>query len=206
MGVRKDAGIRLGRYANLAQFTTSIWRCCGDNSTKRGIAMSDKKIANDDLYWLITNAPLLLKLKQEHVPLVNELISCRNRMWDEGVDIDIQLFHHLMQLAVDNKAKLRSEYSAYPEIAKYLDAEILGGPGQPDLKTKDGYPVEVKIGSFTSSALKQLMRYMDATGAEFGYACAKTLSVKLPNNIKFIQLDYKNNFYVIVENGGNKNA
>lgn len=168
--------------------------------------MSDKKIAIDDLYWLITNAPLLLKLKQEHVPQVSELISCRNSMWDDCVDIDIQLFHHLIQLAVDNKVKLRSEYSAYPEIAKYLNAEILGGPGQPDLKTKEGYPVEVKIGNFTHSALKQLLRYMDASGADFGFACAKTLSVKLPENISFIQLDYKNNCYVVVEDGGNENA
>ncbi len=41
-GVRKDAGIRLGRYANSVQFTTSNWRCGGDNSTKRGITMNTK--------------------------------------------------------------------------------------------------------------------------------------------------------------------
>ncbi|EEP7697476.1 hypothetical protein [Citrobacter freundii] len=168
--------------------------------------MSDKKISDDDLYWLISNAPLLLKLKQEGAPLVSELISCRNRMWDEGANLDIHLLDHLMQLAVDNKAKLRSEYSAYPEIAKYLNAEILGGPGQPDLKTKEGYPVEVKTGSFSHSALRQLLRYMDSAGADFGFACAKTLSVKLPENISFIQLDYKNNCYVVVEDGGNENA
>ncbi|EDV9203276.1 hypothetical protein T081_002175 [Salmonella enterica subsp. enterica serovar Monophasic] len=168
--------------------------------------MSDKKIANDDLYWLISNAPLLLKLKQENVPQVNELIECKNRMWDEGADIDLQLFLHLMELSVDHEAKLRSEYSAYPEIAKHLNAEVLGGPGQPDLITKEGYPVEVKIGNFTYTALKQLLRYMEATNAEFGYACAKTLSVKLPENIRFIKLDYKNNCYVIVTDGGNENA
>ncbi|HBR6849224.1 hypothetical protein KIN39_09465 [Klebsiella aerogenes] len=168
--------------------------------------MTDNKVTPDDVRWLITNAPLLLKLKKESAPLVSELINCRNLMWDEGTDLDINLLDHLMQLAVDNKAKLRSEYSAYPEIAKYLNAEILGGPGQPDLKTKEGYPVEVKIGSFTYSALKQLLRYMDAAGADFGFACAKNLSVKLPENISFIQLDYKNNCYVIVEDGGNENA
>ncbi|HGW2956438.1 TPA: hypothetical protein ACNP37_005187 [Raoultella ornithinolytica] len=168
--------------------------------------MSDKKISNDDLYWLITNAPLLLKLKQDHVPLVSELISCRNSMWDEGTDLDTNLLDHLMQLAVENKARMRSEYSSYQEIAKFLNAYVLGGPGQPDLITKEGYPVEVKIGSFTSSSLKQLLRYMNSTKADFGYACAKTISVKLPENIKFIQLDYKDNCYVIVEDGGNENA
>lgn len=90
--------------------------------------MPCQKISNDDLYWLISNSPLLLMLRQESAPLVSELISCRNRMWDEGADLDTNLFDHLMQLAVDNKAKLRSEYNAYPEIAKYLNAEILGGP------------------------------------------------------------------------------
>ncbi|WP_342021883.1 hypothetical protein [Escherichia coli] len=168
--------------------------------------MPGQKISNDDLYWLISNSPLLLMLRQESAPLVSELISCRNRMWDEGADLDTNLFDHLMQLAVDNKAKLRSEYNAYPEIAKYLNAETLGGPGQPDLKTKDGYPVEVKVDTFSPSALKQLLRYMDASGADFGFACAKTLSVKLPENIKFIQLDYKDNCYFVVKDGGNENA
>ncbi|QLA00891.1 hypothetical protein [Enterobacter sp. DSM 30060] len=167
--------------------------------------MSDKKITNDDLYWLITNAPLLFKLKQEQAPLVKELISCRNSMWDEGVDLDNNLLNHLMQLAVDNKARLRSEYSSYQEIAEFLNADVLGGPGQPDLVTKEGYPVEVKIGNFTSSALKQLLRYMDSAKADFGYACAKKLAVNLPENIRFIKLAYKNNIYV-VENGGSKNA
>jgi prophage antirepressor-like protein len=41
-GVRKDAGIRLGRYANSVQFTTSNWRCGGDNSTKREYHMNTK--------------------------------------------------------------------------------------------------------------------------------------------------------------------
>ncbi|EFI89745.1 hypothetical protein HMPREF9551_01223 [Escherichia coli MS 196-1] len=47
---------------------------------------------------------------------------------------------------------------------------------------------------------------MDASGADFGFACAKTLSVKLPENIKFIQLDYKDNCYFVVKDGGNENA
>ncbi|CAM7325029.1 hypothetical protein ESCOCP332B_26745 [Escherichia coli] len=47
--------------------------------------MPGQKISNDDLYWLISNSPLLLMLRQESAPLVSELISCRNRMWDEGV-------------------------------------------------------------------------------------------------------------------------
>ncbi|HCA8695142.1 TPA: hypothetical protein MYI72_002569 [Klebsiella pneumoniae] len=167
--------------------------------------MTDKKVTPDDLRWLITNAPLLLKLKHENAPNVNELIACRNKMWDEGDEVDLQLFLHLVEYAVDHKAKLRAEYSAYPEVAKYLDAVVLGGPGQPDLKTKDGYPVEIKTGNFTNSALKQLLRYMDDFGADFGFACAKSLSVKLPDNIKFIKLDYKNNCYVVVEDGGNNN-
>lgn len=106
------------------------------NLTTKVIAMTEKKVTPDDVRWLITNAPLLLKLKQENAPLVSELISCRNQMWDEGADLDTNLLDHLMQLAVDNKAKLRSEYSAYPEIAKYLNAEILGGPVNQTSKQK----------------------------------------------------------------------
>jgi hypothetical protein len=50
----------------------------------------------------------------------------------------------------------------------------------------DVAPVEVKRRRFTGSALRQLLRYMEAHGASRGIAVAPELGVALPDNITYV--------------------
>lgn len=49
-------------------------------------------------------------------------------------------------------------------------------------------PVEVKRGDFNIAAVRQLARYIDALGADIGYAVAPTLTAELPANMIFIEV------------------
>ncbi|GKX40025.1 hypothetical protein SOASR014_37640 [Pectobacterium carotovorum subsp. carotovorum] len=168
--------------------------------------MSDNNIPENDLHWLHLNAPLLLLLKNELPPTVKEVIDVKNSHHFDGIGCDSNLLDNLLILSSLFRIKSQEEYSAYPVIAEYLDAEILGEAGQPDLLTKDGFPVEVKVGNFNSAALRQLQGYMKKLGANRGYAFAKRLTIKLPENISFFQICFKEYEYEIVDNGGNENA
>lgn len=50
-------------------------------------------------------------------------------------------------------------------------------------------PVEIKLHKFDKRALSQLKRYMDFYNCAHGIAVAKSLDVKLPENIRFISTD-----------------
>ncbi len=55
----------------------------------------------------------------------------------------------------------------------------------------DGYeiPVEIKLNNFDKRALNQLRRYMRFYGCKHGIAVARTLTIELPESIRFISVD-----------------
>lgn len=66
----------------------------------------------------------------------------------------------------------------------------------PDFWVSNGIeyrPVECKLREFNKAALKQLLRYMNFYNCKSGYAIAKELTVKLPDNIIFIKYTGENN-------------
>lgn len=169
--------------------------------------MIKSSISDEQSKWLHENAELLLTLREELPPTVNQLIEISKQMYLSGNPHDNDLYNNLMLLSGLHSIAARSEYCAYPIIASHLDATILGEADQPDLITKDGYPIEVKVGNFNKAALIQLERYIDKLNASHGIACGKKLSVPLPTNISFIQIEFcsRKNSYTIVSKGDNEN-
>lgn len=53
---------------------------------------------------------------------------------------------------------------------------------------KENIPVEIKRKDFGKNALQQLKRYIKAYNCEHGIAVAERLTVKLPENIKFVPI------------------
>lgn len=170
--------------------------------------MTNRTISANDLQWLHHNAELLLLLRQDKIPTFGQLLEISKKMYLSGAQHDNVLFDNLIVLVGLNTNKSMDEYCAYPVIAEHLNATILGEAGQPDLITKDGYPVEVKTGTFDDAALRQLKRYMDKLEVSRGIACGRKLSTDLPEAIKFAQIkfDTTDNTYKIINEGGNENA
>lgn len=139
---------------------------------------------------VLANGRFLELMMKEQPPRVEDLISIRNQLWDEGIAPSMNLFLNLVCLAVLHEEKARSEISAYSVIAEYLGAEILGGPSKPDLLFSNDVPVEVKIGAFNVTALRQLNRYMASYRAEKGIAVGRELTVDLPPHICFIKIGF----------------
>lgn len=65
------------------------------------------------------------------------------------------------------------------------------GKHQPDIWVNilgEEIPIEVKLKTFDGKALKQLRRYMEFYRTDKGICVARTLSVRLPENIRFISI------------------
>ncbi|CAI1772671.1 Uncharacterised protein [Serratia fonticola] len=158
-------------------------------------------IDQDDLTWLINNAGLLLLLKGEPTPTVKQVIAAHERIASSGIKCDIDVYDSLIELAALHGIRARDEYCAYATVAEHLDADVVAGASNPDLITKDGIPVEVKVGHFNNGALLQLQRYMKQLNTNRGIACGSKLTVKLPDGVSFIgiKFDYDAGAYKITE-------
>lgn len=144
---------------------------------------------------------LLSLLKNASIPTLYEVLSTRDKCDINGDSYDKQILGNLIDIATVFDIRKRDEYCAYHILSSYLDAEIIAGPSNPDLITKNGVPVEVKVDIFNESALKQLLRYMEKLNSSTGIACGKRLTAILPENIKFICIRYdrKSGEYVVHE-------
>lgn len=67
--------------------------------------------------------------------------------------------------------KFKNDPSHIPDFWVKLDEELI--------------PVEIKLGAFNSTALKQLQRYMNFYKSPKGIAIGESLKTKLPENIMF---------------------
>jgi hypothetical protein len=109
-------------------------------------------------------------------------------------------------LAMDTSLKMfitwlndNTEYSQYPVFQKMIDtlipgASIVPPPLKHRLKPdffveREGLisPVEIKRGTFTNTAVKQLQRYMTAYNCVTGYAVAPKLAGTLASGMMFIE-------------------
>lgn len=91
----------------------------------------------------------------------------------------------------------------YQEIFKAHCKEILGDdyniydmkklqPKRPDAWVKYNeiiMPVEMKMGNFNYSALKQLQEYMKLYKCLYGIAIGSKTTIDLPDNIKFVEIE-----------------
>lgn len=157
----------------------------------------------DDFDWLRANAAMLLLLRNEHAPLVNDVINAHRSEVELGNEIDPDLFCHLATLATAVEIKQSSEYYAYQVVAAFVCGVVVGGPSQPDVIAPGNIPVEIKTGSIDDKALIQLQRYMKAMKSDKGILCGKVLDIVLPLGIEFIAITYdaKARAYQIVDNG-----
>jgi hypothetical protein len=136
------------------------------------------------------NGPLIALMFGEEPPTVQQVIDTRNALWRSGRDPSLQLFMNVVMYASLHLEKLRSEHAAYAEVAEYFQGAVLAGPSQPDLLIDGKIPVEVKIGDFNASALRQLQRYMSKYKSERGVAVGKRLLVELPDGITFTEIRF----------------
>lgn len=82
-----------------------------DNVQKMKSA-SDANGFSDVFDWLVTNAPLLLLLKNEEVPTLEQVIDCKERMWSEGLEPDARLLKNLIELSVFHEKHRKRESRA----------------------------------------------------------------------------------------------
>ncbi|WP_439864550.1 hypothetical protein [Pseudomonas antarctica] len=175
-------------------------RDCGDS-----VAAVDSERVNLDLD---NNREFIELLFAEDAPSIDSLIALRNKLWDAGLSPSMDLFTNMVEWSVLVGIKLRDEHSAYGPVSDFLGAEILGGPSQPDLLVDGVIPVEVKVGAFNASALRQLQRYMAKYKSDTGVAVGRELLVQLPSNVRFIKIcfsDESRRYEVVAsEEGGAK--
>lgn len=155
----------------------------------------------DSADWLKDNADLLFLLRSPEPPTVQNVIDAHKEAFARCVAVDSNVFTHLIELAGMHAIRARDEHCSYSVIAEHLDATVVAGPSNPDLITSDNIPVEVKVGKFTVTALRQLQRYMEKMGANRGVACGEELAVDLPHNITFVQIlfDGRTNRYYVAK-------
>lgn len=90
----------------------------------------------------------------------------------------------------DLEAHFYRHLGTYLPGAKRVDVAILTGNVPDGFIEIDGAhrPVECKLDCFDARALAQLQRYIEAYGMSAGVAVARRLAVRLPENIKFVDL------------------
>ncbi len=151
------------------------------------VAVVDGERVNLDLE---NNREFIELLFAEDAPSIDSLIALRNKLWDAGLSPSMVLFANMVEWSVLVGIKLRDEHNAYDSISDYLGAQVLGGPSQPDLLVGGLIPVEVKIGAFNASALRQLQRYMAKYKSDTGIAVGRELLVQLPPSVRFIKIAF----------------
>lgn len=55
--------------------------------------------------WYAQNENLLLLLQEKQTPTPEEVINARNTLWDKGHNVDLNLFGHLIELAVLHQSR-----------------------------------------------------------------------------------------------------
>ena len=146
----------------------------------------------DFVQWCLENKELLQLLGKEEPFTFEELKEARSKIWARNGDMSGYLFADMAELWARRENVNRDESRMYEPIANALGGEILGAPGQPDCLV-NGVPVEAKNEAFTSSAMKQLRRYMKNKGASRGIAAAPSFSIPQAEDVFFLQVTYSRN-------------
>ena len=145
---------------------------------------------------------LALKLEGKSYEIAFKLVSLSLNLYENDSDETFLLISEAVKCYICYE-NIRKDELFYQEVFKKNCKKILGAEyeyyDRKDLflKRPDGWvkrnqdiiPVEMKLGNFDQSALKQLNGYMKLYKSDYGIAIGKEQTVELPCNIKFLNID-----------------
>jgi len=165
-----------------------------DNGNIHSLIIGDQEV---DRYKMLAVASKLASEDKEKAWNIMKIASILFHPQDDWVFNELYscTAMDITRVTSQNEFNLHSEFNK--KINKLFDnAELLDKKNnahhQPDswIKIKDKeIPVEMKLDSFDTKALDQLLRYMNFYKTEMGIAVGSDLKVDLPKNIIFISKD-----------------
>ena len=159
------------------------------------LLINDEKINKFELLALAS------KISNEDKKTAWEVLKLASMLYHPEDDFAFNELYGAVAMDITRKS-IEREWDIYSRFDKKI--KKLFGPNARVIKKKNSprhmpdrwvsiegniMPVEIKLHKFDRRALSQLKRYMDFYNCTHGIAVAKSLDVKLPENITFISTD-----------------